>query len=118
MARTDAKMVFTTLLSGPGLSSAERARARRLVSSSFRATSVEQNTMLSRAGWKIIEHVDVTPDYAETARRQLRAYESRAKLASEVLGGGEFERRLTSKREYIQAIDEGLLRRELFVAVV
>ena len=74
--------------------------------------------MLSRAGWKIIEHVDVTRDYAETARRQLRAYESRAKLASEVLGGGEFERRLTSKREYIQAIDEGLLRRELFVAVV
>lgn len=73
--------------------------------------------MLSRAGWKIIEQVDVTQDYAETVRRQLRAYESRAKLAGEVFGVSEFEGRLTSKREYIQAIDEGLLRRELFVAV-
>ncbi len=73
--------------------------------------------MVSRAGWKLIEQVDVTKEYAETVRRTLRAYESRAQLAGEVLGARELERRLTSKREYIQAIDEGVLRRELFVAI-
>ena len=110
-------MVFTTLLFGPGLSTVERTRAESLVSTSCRATSAEQETMVGRARWSLIERADVTPDYAETVRCTLLAYESRAELAVGVLGATELERRLSAKREYLQGIEEGLLRRELLVAV-
>lgn len=111
-------MVFTTLLLGPGLSRAERAHARRLVSTGCRATSAEQREMMGRSGWDVIEQVDVTEKYGETARRNLSACESRAERAAEVLGTDELDRRLTRRRAYVQAIEEGLLRRELFVADV
>ena len=74
--------------------------------------------MVSRAGWDLVEQVDVTQEYADTARRDLRAYESRAELAAEVLGASELAERLTWRHDYIQAIDDGLLRRELFVTIV
>ena len=111
-------MVFTTLLLGPGLSRAERALARRLVSTGCRATSVEQREMMGRSGWNVIEQVDVTEKYGETARRILGAYESRAERAADVLGTDELDRRLAKRRAYVQAIEEGLLRRELFVTEV
>ena len=111
-------MVFTTLLFGPGLSSAERARARRLVCTGFRATSAEQTNMVGRSGWNLIEQVDVTREYAETVRRDLHAYESRAALAGKILGASDFAERLARKHRYLHAIEGGLLRRELFVTSV
>ena len=109
-------MVFTTLLFGPGLSAAERAHVRDLVAPSLSATSAEQREMMGRAGWNVIEQVDVTNEYAKTAGRSLGAYESRAERAVDVLGADELDRRLTRKRAYLEAIEEGKLRRELFVA--
>ena len=108
-------MVFTTVLLGPGRSLAERAHARRLVSTGLRATSAEQREMMGRSGWNIIDQVDVTEGYCDTTRRSLAAYESRAERAADVLGVAELDRRLTRKRAYLRAIEEGLLRRELFV---
>ena len=107
-------MVFTTLLFGPGLSAAERARARDLVSTGYRLTSAEQTAMVDRSGWNLIEHVEVTEEYAETVRRDLHAYESRADLAGRLLGVDELKERLERKRKYLRAIEDGLLRREFF----
>ena len=109
-------MVFTTLLLGEGLSQAERARATRLVSTTLLITLVEQTSMVEEAGWDLIEVVDVTGEYEETARRDRQAYKSRAEKVTEVLGKHALAERLTWRHEYIQAIEEGLLRRELFVA--
>lgn len=71
---------------------------------------------MGHAGWKLIERFDVTGEYAETVRMSLCAYESRVEVAGEVFGAIELERRLSSKREYLRGIEEGLLRRELIVA--
>ena len=111
-------MVFATLLLGVGLSPAERTRATRLVSTTLLVTSIEQTTLVDEAGWELTEHVDVTEEYAKTARRDLHAYKSRAGKLKKLLGERELEERLTWRCEYIQAIEGGLLRRELFVARV
>lgn len=73
---------------------------------------------MGRSGWNVIEQVDVTVAYGETTRRGLAAYESRAEWAAAVLGVDELDRRLAKRRAYAQAIEEGVLRRELFVVDV
>ncbi len=118
VARAGARMVFTTLLFGSGLSSAQRTRASSVTTAPSLVTSAEQIHIVKRAGWSLIERVDMTEEYLETARRELRAYESRAERLRRVLGASEAAQRLSSKREYIPAVEEGLLRRELFVASV
>jgi len=111
-------MVFTTLLLGFDLSSAERARATSVTNAPYLVTSAELMHAVDKAGWNLIEQVDMTHDYAETAWRELRAYETRADRVGKVLGASELATRLRSKREYIPAIEERLLRRELFIASV
>lgn len=118
VARTGARMVFTTLLLGADLSSAERAQATSVTTAPCLVTSAEQMHIVDKAGWNLIEQVDMTHGYAETARRDLRAYETRAHRVGKVLGASELATRLRSKRDYIPAIEDGLLRRELFVASV
>jgi hypothetical protein len=109
-------MVFTTLLFREGLSRKERARANGLVGTSHRVNAAEQASMVKRAGWKLVVQSDVTAEYAETMRRNLRAYEARSVLARKVMGKTEFENRMERERRYLQGIEDGLLRRELFAA--
>lgn len=111
-------MVFTTLLFRSGLSAKERVRANGLVATGYRATSTEQARMVDRAGWTLIEQCDATAEYAETVRRDLRAHESRAVRAARILGEVELDARMERKQKYLQGIEEGLLRRALFVADV
>ena len=110
-------MVFTTLLFGEGLSSADRARATRLCSALL-VTSIEQSALVGETGWDLIERVNISGEYEETARRDLQAYKSRSDKVTELLGKQALEERLNWRREYIQAIEGGLLQRELFVADV
>ena len=109
-------MAFTTLLFREGLSRKERARANGLVATGHRVNAAEQASMVKRAGWELVVQSDVTAEYAETVRRDLRAYESRSILARKVLGKTEFENRMERRRRYLQGIEDGLLRRDLFVA--
>jgi len=107
-------MVFTTLLFREGLSKKERARANGLVATGHRVTAGEQTSMVKRAGWELVVKSDVTAEYAETVQRDLRAYEVRSVWARKVLGETEFENRMERKQRYLQGIEDGLLRRELF----
>ena len=109
-------MVFTTLLFREGLTRKERARANSLVATGHRVNADEQASMVKRAGWKLLVQSDVTAEYAEIVRRNLHAYETRSILAQEVLGEAEFENRMERRRRYLQGIEDGLLRRELFAA--
>ena len=109
-------MAFTTLLFREGLSRKERAWANGLVATSHRVNAAEQASMVKRAGWELVLQSDVTAEYAETVRRDLRAYEARSILARKVLGETEFENRMERRQKYLQGIENGLLRRELFAA--
>ena len=108
-------MVFTTLSLAGGLSPAAHERALTL-GPTFVEAPADYSSLLGRAGWDVTEYVDVTEEYAHTARLDLRAYEVRADGLEALLGTRDFAERMSWRRGYIQAIEEGLLRRELFCA--
>ncbi len=108
-------MVFSVISVAPGLSSADHERA---VESGppFVESPAPYPTMLHQAGWEITDRVDLTEEYAETTRRLLREEETRADELKELLGKAEFSERLAGRRTGIRALEDGLLRRELFAA--
>ncbi len=108
-------MVFTVISPASGLSPADYARAVE-IGPPFVAMAAGYPTMLRQAGWDITEHLDVTAEYGESARRLLRAEEARAEGLSELLGDGAYSEKLAGRRRLIQAIEGGLFRRELFAA--
>lgn len=115
VVRAGGRMVFTVISIAPGLSPTDYQRAADS-GPPFVESAVEYPTLLQHAGWKITDHVDLTVEYAATARRLLREEEARADELSELLGAAEFSERVTGRHGTIQVIEEGLLRRELFVA--
>ena len=110
-------MVFTTLVYREGLSNKERARANSLVATGYRVTQTVQAEMVERAGWTVGDQHDTTPEYAETVLRQLCAWQSRRALAGSHIGAADLTAKIESKQSYLRGIDDGLLRRGLFVAV-
>ncbi len=113
--RTGGRMVFTVISVAPGLATADRKRAVEL-GPPFVATRAGYPALLRRAGWTIAEQTDVTAEYANSVRAQLRAEEARADALHELLGAAELSERLTRRRGNVRAADDGLLRRELFAA--
>ena len=115
VVRSGGRMVFTVISPAPGLSPTDHKRA---VESGppYVATAVGYAAMLGQAGWEITDHLDLSSEYARTARRLLREEEARADGLSDLLGDAAYSERLAERRRTIQAIEEGLIRRELFGA--
>ena len=75
----------------------------------------EQAELLEAAGFVPIVVTDVTRDFLETARRWFtRAWELEAELRS-TLGDALFDEQQADRKKMITAVEEGLLRRALFV---
>jgi hypothetical protein len=72
--------------------------------------------LLHRTGWIVLDYQDVTLDYAASCGRQLRADEERKDALTKLIGATEFDERLADWRSKLSVLNEGLLRRELFVA--
>ena len=113
--RSDGRMVFTVISIAPGLSPADHARA---VESGprFVAAPAEYPALLRQAGWDVADRIDLTAEYAETARRLLREEEARAEPLRELLGVAAYAERLAGHRASLRATEDGLLRRDLFAA--
>jgi ubiquinone/menaquinone biosynthesis C-methylase UbiE len=115
VVRAGARMVFTVISIAPGLSSSDYQRAADCGPPCVEA-AVEYPTLLRQAGWDLIDHVDLTPEYAHTVRRLLSEWEARADGLREFHGATEFTELVIRRRAALQAIEEGLLKRGLFVA--
>jgi len=115
VVRPDGGMAFTVISIAPGLSAEDYRRAVQ-AGPLFKETSVPYPTMLGRAGWAITDHFDLSAEYAQSARHMLREEEARAGALARVLGEVEFSEMLARRRRTVQALDHGLLRRELFAA--
>ncbi len=76
--------------------------------------SIAYPTMLKRTGWEIVESVDVTPEYETTVRTMLGAEDAHADDLVKLRGDAEFSERITRRRKALEAIESGLLRRDLF----
>jgi hypothetical protein len=108
-------MAFTTIYVTPGLPVAGRLRARRSGPRAVASRS-EQARLLASAGFVDIEQLDLTAEFATTARAWITENESNAAELAKLEPPGAFEQRQRERRTQLAAIEDGLLRRGLFSA--
>jgi SAM-dependent methyltransferase len=113
--RSDGRMVFTVISIASGLSPSDHERAVD-AGPPFKAIDAEYPRMLEEAGWRLTDYIDLTDDYAAAVRRMLLNEEDHADALIRLVGDAEFSDRLARRRRTLRALDEKLLRRELFGA--
>lgn len=109
-------MIFTTIEPSPGLSPAERRRVARSGPSAV-LTRTTYRSLLETAGFREIEHIDVTADYRTRQQAWTAATRRRSAAIGAAMGEQALARRLADRAAALAAIDEGLLRRSQYTAV-
>ncbi len=113
--RGGGRMVFTVISVAPGLSAAAYRRALAN-GPEFIESQKDYPNLLQEGGWRILGQEDITPDYRGSCQRQLAADAANAEALGALLGAAEFDERREGWQRKLDALDDGLLRRELFVA--
>lgn len=113
--RPGGRTVFTAISAAPGLSRAARRRAA-LAGPPASIVRTSYPSLLRSAGFVGIDERDVTPEYLAVARGKRDAFERLAVELTDVLGEQEFAELQVKRRLAIAAIEDGLLRRALFMA--
>ena len=112
LLRPGGRIAYTTIHAPPGLSAAERRRARRdgprAVTS--RAT---QRRLVEAAGFIDIDDVDVTYEFIETMRASIDERSRHADELAALYPPGDFEQRQADHRAQLAATEAGLLQRVL-----
>jgi hypothetical protein len=109
-------MAFTTIQVAPGLTEAQRHRARRDGPRAV-GTSSTYERLLASAGFVDIDAVDVTASFIDTARAWIDLRAEHAEELAPLEPPGSFETRQGDHRAQLAATEEGLLRRSLISAV-
>ncbi len=110
------KMIFTVILKSPGLSPADNQKAIEC-GPSFMATEDSYENLLDVAGWKLIDRVNLSSEFFETLQVMLGNELDHAEALEKLLGKDETLRRLDRTRSYIEGLEQGFIRRELFHVV-
>ncbi|NIM27596.1 MAG: methyltransferase domain-containing protein [Gammaproteobacteria bacterium] len=113
--RPEARMVFSVIYVAAGLSGTDHARA---VESGPPHVESECGypELLEATGWDVVERIDVTAAYEQTGRRHIREVEARADGLKALLGEAEYADMLIRRNRNVEAVAEGIVRRDLFVA--
>lgn len=114
--RDDGRMVFTVISIAPDLSAAEYARAVE-AGPPFKETSRAYAALLERSRWALTDRLDLTIEYARSLRAMLCEEEARAKQLAAIFRETELAERMARRRKAVEAVDHGLLHRELFRAL-
>ena len=112
--RDKAKMLFYVIAPARGLSKAELAEACE-VGPPFVGVPDDYSALLDASGWLVLENTDLTGDYHQALSRLVTGLEANADELTEIMGSDEFAEQLIRRRAQIDAIDRGLLERELFL---
>ena len=113
--RTGGRMVFSVIFVAPGLAPAAYRRAVEN-GPEFIETASDYPTLLAETGWDLVQRIDVGADYGAACRRQLAADEAHQGALEALLGAADLAERLAGWRANLEVIDDGHLRREIFVA--
>jgi cyclopropane fatty-acyl-phospholipid synthase-like methyltransferase len=115
LLRPGGRIALTTIYVTPGLDARLRRRANR---SGPRAVASRsgQADLLASAGFVGVDVIDVTADFARTARAWLAEMDAHAEQIAALEGRAAFEERQQERRTQLAAIDDGLLRRGLLSA--
>jgi hypothetical protein len=115
LLRPGGRVAYTTIYVTPGLSPAERRRAQRSGPRAVASRS-DQTRLLRSAGFVDIDLLEVTAEFAATARAWLAEATTHADALAAAEAPGAFEERQRERRVQLAAIDDGLLRRGLLSA--
>jgi|GEM_PF-595795 len=113
VVHVEGKMVFSVILISPDLSQADYETAIE-GGPSFMATDDSYLNLLQESGWELIDHVNLTVEFLKTLQVILKNAVYFADDLESLLGQEEASTRLTRTRSYINAVEHGLIRRELF----
>lgn len=115
LLRPGGRIAYTTIFVTPGLEPTRRRRAQR---SGPRAVGsrTDQPQLLVSAGFTNIEAVDLTTEWAHTARGWLDGWAANEAELSALESPRAFAQRQRERRRQLRAIEDGLLRRALFSA--
>ena len=109
------RTAFFTIHPAPGLGASQRRRAHRDGPVAVAARRPHRD-LLQDAGFVDIEEIDCTAEFAQTARAWLEQWDSHREHLIDLQGVTEFEQRQHDRRAQLRAVEEGLLRRSLFIA--
>lgn len=108
------RMAFTVISLSPNLTDGQYARAIANAPE-FVETNTGYRDLLRQTGWQLDTVTDLTEEYAQSCARQIAADEhSRADLEA-LLGLHEADARMENWHAKLDAILDGLFRRELFL---
>ena len=114
--RPGGRMVFSVIFVAPGLAPPAYRRAVEN-GPEFIETESDYPTLLGDADWDVRERIDVTAAYGAACGRQLAADEAHRTALEDLLGAAELAERLAGWRSKLDVIEDGHLRRYIFVAV-
>ena len=110
-------MVFTVISIAANLSQAERENTLS-TAPEFVESEMDYLTMLEQSGWSVIDNQDVSAAYAASCHRQVKAMKKSKDDYITINGACDYDDRLTSYTSKFAALEDGRLRRELFVAEI
>ncbi len=106
------RTAFYTIHPTPGLDPPQRRRAHR-----DGPVAVTNRELLERAGFVDIEETDCTAAFIDTARAWVDQCDRHHDALADLLGVAELDQRQRERRIQLRAVEDGLLRRSLLVAV-
>jgi hypothetical protein len=109
-------MGFFTIFVTPGLPPAARRRAHQAGPRAV-ASSRDHRDLLHAAGFGAVDEIDTTSEFRDTARAWLRESQHRAVELATIETQATFDERQEERRTMLAAIEEGLLRRALFIGM-
>ena len=115
LLRPGGRMAFTTIYVPDGLSRSEHRRAVR-AGPPHVTTRRPYGALVRQAGFRDVDEIDVSVEYARTQRAWLEQSEVHADALRRVVGDAGFDLTQVSRRYALAAITAGRLRRSLFVA--
>jgi hypothetical protein len=114
--RPGGRIAYYNIFVPPGLPERLHRRALRAGPPAVASRGISQADLLLRAGFKSVSETDLTADFLKTARAWFEGRQSQEKQLRASCGDAWFEDRQADSRSMIPAIEDGLLRRSLFVA--
>jgi SAM-dependent methyltransferase len=114
--RPGGNMVFTVIFISQGLASADYARAVDCGPPVIE-TAMGYPEMLGEAGWEITTRADLTADFQTSLRHLIDEEEAHGEELRDLLGDADFSAKLARRRRTLAAIEQGLIRRQMFGAV-
>jgi hypothetical protein len=114
LLRPGGRTAFHTIYTAPGLDRRARARAHR--SGPWAVASIDTPVeLLRRAGFTDVDELDVTDEFRAVAKEWIDQWDVHRDALTAVYGESEFESRQCDRRMQLRAVEDGLLRRSLFV---